>query len=347
MNICSMQNRIYLEYGIMSRTYVCNEFLNVLFDKFIGDKEYTQRDISFSIVPKINSIIRSQDQELKQRIILAFLNQDNLEEIADLCEQAHKDQVSTVNEIINNNIENIDKSNEIIIFADDCIPRSYSGLIAGKIKSLCDNKPTIVGCIKEDYMIGSLRSPIPLKDILNECEYVDFAQGHKNSCGIGLKKSNIQSLVDYLNTLKLDYSPHIDVLKSYPIKCMPNYLFGLFEPYMKLFGHMLNQPSFHIHSIIVRSEDISILGANKRTLKWKSQGINFLIFNCTKKDKENLGLGYYENDKFIEENKKIKLDIEVVGILQSNKWRSCITNQCIISQMEIKEYKKKGFDEIW
>lgn len=347
MNVCSMQNRFYLEYGIMNRKYIQNEFLNMLFDRFIGDKDYTQKDISFKIVPKINSICRSQGHELKKHLILAFLNQDNLEEVADLCEQAHKNQIDTVNNIIDNNIDTIDKSNEIILFADNCIPRSYSGLIAGKIKGLCDNKPTIVGSIKDDYMIGSLRSPIPLKDILNECEYVDFAQGHDDSCGIGIYENNIESLIQYLNALKLDYEPHTEVLKSYSIKSIPNYLFGLFEPYTKLFGHGLSTPKFHINSIIINSEDILVIGANKRTIKWKSQGIDFLIFNCTKKDKENLGLGYYENDKFIEDNKKIKLDIEVICMLQLNRWKSYVTNQCIIEKMEIKEYKKKGLEEIW
>lgn len=346
-NVRSMQNRVYLEYGIMHRENINNKFLSLLFDKFIGDKEYTQKDISFKVVPKCNSVSRTQDQELKQRMIMAFLNEDNLEEVADLCEQAHKNQINTVNEIIDNNISDIDKSNEIIVFTSDCIPRSYSGLIAGKIKSLCENKPTIVGSIKDNCMIGSLRSPIPLKDILNECEYVDWCNGHKDSAGIQIQQSNIQPLIEYLNALKLDYSPHIDVLKSYPIKSIPNYLFGLFEPYMKLFGQGLLLPCFHIHSIIVHSENITMLGANKRTLKWKSQGIDFLIFNCTKKDKENLGLGYYENDKFIEENKKIKFDIEVVGVLQLNRWKNYVTNQCIINNMEIKEYKKKGFSEIW
>ena len=156
MNMNNMENRTYYHYGLETIDCVQNEFLRQCMFKFIGDKEYTQRDIAFKIVPKFNSIVRSKDQILKQRLIYAFLGQDNIEEVLDLCAEAHKNQIETVNNIIEANVGKIKEitDNNLIILSCDDMPRSYSGLIAGKVMNMCDNKPTIVGKIIDGEFIG-------------------------------------------------------------------------------------------------------------------------------------------------------------------------------------------------
>lgn len=350
MDVSSMQNREYLYYGVLYKDNIVNPFIKVLFDKFIGDyEEYTQRDIAFKIVPKFNACIRTDDIELKQRICLALLNQDNLEEVAILCEQAHQNQIKIVNDVIQNNMDKILScgQNNLIVFASDDVPRSYSGLLAGKIKTLCDNKPTIVGSIKDNTMIGSLRSPIPLREELNNNELVDFASGHDCSCGIGIQVDNIQALVDYYNTIELSYTPHIDVLKSYSIKSIPTRLFGLFEPYNVLWDKGLEKPLWHITNIVFTPSEWQIMGKNKRTLKLHKEGVDVVIFNCLKKDKEDLQLGYYENDVFVNEPSKTKLKMECVGELGINEWNGKKTYQIIIDKYEISCYNRPCKDDLF
>ena len=349
MDMSEMENREYYHYGLETIECVNNEFLKHLIDSFIGN-EYTQKDLSFKVIPKINSICRHKNIEYKQRLIMAFIGQDNLDEVLDIVSQAHKDQIDTVNNIIELNVDKIEeiKDNNLIVFASDDIPRSYSGLVCAKIMNICNNKPTIVGSIKDGEFIGSLRSPIPLRSDLDNNDLVEWASGHEDSCGILIKENNIGSLVDYYNSLTLSYSPCISVLKSYTVKSIPTKLFGLFEPYNALWnGKGLQKPMFHISNITFNPSDVQIMGKTKRVIKIHSNGIDFMIFNCLKEDKEKLGLGYYEDGCFISSPKKEKMQLECVGELGINEWNGNKKLQVIIDKYEIMCYNKKSKKDIF
>ena len=355
MNMSDEQNRTYYCYGLETFDCIQNPFLKALFIKFIGDgKTYTQRDIAFKIVPKLNSICRSKSQELKYILIDAFLGNKDIDFVLDKCAKAHQDQIALVNEIIENNEDKISamSDNKLVLFSCDEMPRSYSGLIAGKVMEMCGRKPAIVGKIINDTFIGSLRSPIPLQTELDNNELVDWARGHEESCGVQIPKDNLQPLIDYYNNLNLSYEPCINVLRAYSVKDMPSNLFQLFDPYTNvLWGHGISKPIFEVHDIVYYPVDVRILGNNKRTLKityiGEYQDIDILIFNATKQDKVDLGLGYidkngdfinFEMDEF--PNKKI---LSVVGTLEINKYvgrygKIYINNQIIVDKFKVKEY---------
>ena len=281
---------------------------------------------------------------------MAFIGQDNLNEVLDIVSQAHKDQIDTVNNIIELNVDKIEeiKDNNLIVFASDDIPRSCSGLVCAKIMNICNNKPTIVNSIKDGEFIGSLRSPIPLRSDLDNNDLVEWASGHEDSCGILIKENNIKQLVDYYNGLTLSYSPCISVLKSYTVKSIPTKLFGLFEPYNALWnGKGLQKPMFHISNITFNPSDVQIMGKTKRVIKIHSNGIDFMIFNCLKEDKEKLGLGYYEDGCFVSSPKKEKMQLECVGELGINEWNGNKKLQVIIDKYEIMCYNKKTKKDIF
>lgn len=344
----SMENREYYHFGLETRDCINNEFLGALVDTFIGDRPYTQKDLSFKIVPKINAICRHSDIELKKNLIMYFIGILPIEDGVNLCEIAHKEQIEKVTEIVENNKDKIMElsNNNIVVFASDDIPRSYSGLICGKVMNLCDNKPSIVGCIKDDYFIGSLRSPIPLRKELNDNELVDFAQGHENSCGIGIHKDNIQPLIDYYNSIEMSYNPQIDVLKSFTLKSIRKNLFGLFEPYNALWGKGIEKPMFHISNITFNPSDWKIIGKNSRTLKMTKENIDIIIFNCLKEDKENLGLGHYENDTFVYEPQNSKANLEVIGQLIVNEYKGRKTLQIVVDKYEVSCYNKSTVEDL-
>lgn len=349
MIMSEMENREYYHFGLETRDCINNKFLGAMIDRFIGSDTYTQRDLGFKIIPKLNSVCRCNDMDLKQQLILAFIGQCDINETLDMVEQAHQNQIKIVDDVIQNNMDTILScgQNNLIVFASDDVPRSYSGLLAGKIKTLCGNKPTIVGSIKDDIMIGSLRSPIPLREELNNNELVDWASGHEESCGVQIQVDNIQALVDYYNTIEISYTPHIDVLKSYSIKSIPTRLFGLFEPYNALWGCGVNKPKFYIKNITFTPSDWSIIGKNKRTLKLHKEGIDIMIFNCLKKDKENLQLGYYENGIFVIDPSNNKLQMDCVGELSINEWNGQKKFQIVVDKMEIKCYNRPCKDDLF
>ena len=338
MNMNNMENRTYYHYGLETIDCVQNEFLRQCMLKFIGDKEYTQRDIAFKIVPKFNSIVRSKDQILKQRLIYAFLGQDNIEEVLDLCAEAHKNQIETVNDIIEANVGKIKEiaDNNLIVLSCDDMPRSYSGLIAGKVMNMCNNKPTIVGKIIDNEFIGSLRSPIPLQEDLDKNELVEWCHGHQESAGICIKEENITPLIDCYNGLQLSYSPQIDVLQSYSINNIPNYLFNEFGANMDvIWGKGLEQPKFHI-TLEYSPIDFIIMGKSKTTLKLKQNGIDIMWFFTDKNKKEKLKLGNIINDEFIYNPIDGKYILEIIGTLGINNWNGRQYNQIIVDDFEIK-----------
>ena len=343
MNMNNMENRTYYHYGLETIDCVQNEFLRQCMFKFIGDKEYTQRDIAFKIVPKFNSIVRSKDQILKQRLIYAFLGQDNIEEVLDLCAEAHKNQIETVNNIIEANVGKIKEitDNNLIILSCDDMPRSYSGLIAGKVMNMCDNKPTIVGKIIDGEFIGSLRSPIPLQEDLDKNELIEWCHGHAESAGICIKETNIDNIVKYYNGLNLSYSPQIDVLQSYSINDIPNYLFNEFGANMDvIWGKGLEQPKFHI-TLEYNPIDFTIMGKSKTTLKLKQNGIDIMWFFTDKKKKEKLKIGYINEGGDFIENPFVDTmyKLEIIGTLGINVWNNRTTNQIIVEDFEVKEKK--------
>lgn len=338
MDMSDEQNRTYYHYGIETFDCINNKFLKALFEKFIGDKSYTQRDIAFKIVPKLNAICRSKDKEIKYIILNAFLGHE-IDEALNICATAHADQIDTVNKIIDNHIDEINmlSNNNIVVFSCDDMPKSYSGLIAGKIMDISGGKPTLVGKIINNEFVGSLRSPIPLQSELNDSNFVEWARGHEQSCGVLIKQENLQPLIDYYNSIKLSYEPCIEVLRSYAVEDIPYNFFDLFEPNMDvLWGNGIPKPVFELHNIIFTPNDLQILGKNHRTIKLISNDISYLFFNITNKDRERLCV---DN----EDKKDTKLNLSIIGtpsinIYTTSYGKTYVNKQIIVDSFNIKKY---------
>ena len=338
MNMSDEQNRTYYHFGLETAECINNGFLKALFDKFIGDKPYTQRDISFKIVPKLNAVCRSKHIGIKYIVINAFLGHD-INDALEICTKAHADQIETVNNIIENHINEITSvfNDNIVVFACDDMPKSYSGLIAGKVMDISGGKPALVGKIIDNEFVGSLRSPIPLQSELDNNELVEWARGHEQSCGVLIKEENLRPLIDYYNSIELSYEPCIEVLRSYPIEDIPYNLFDLFGANTDvLWGHEIPKPIFELHNIIFTPSELQILGKNHRTVKLISGDISFLFFNITNKDRERL---YIDN----EEKQDTKLNLSIIGTPSINIYtnaygRTYVNKQVIVDSFNVKKY---------
>lgn len=348
MDVKSLQNRTYLYYGIFNRNNIINPLLKQFFEDYIGDKNYNQKNILFSVVPKVNSVGRSKEYELKEQMVRGFLGIEDVTEVSKVCGNCHKEQIESVASFIENNIDKIDRNNNVILFATKDVERTYSGLLAGKIKDKFNNKPTIIGKIKDGLMIGSVRSDVPLREILDKREYTTFAQGHNMQFGIGIKEDDIPKVIDYLNSIDIPEPSPIVVIKSLSSKSIKPEYFKIFEGYEELWNdNSLPKPIFHIKNISINTKNIKIMGKNKRTIKFNITGIDYIIFNSVKEDKENLLLGYYEKDKFVEDNQNKKINLEVLGYLSTNEWNGKVTNQIIINKFEVVSNKQPSIDDFF
>lgn len=329
MNMSDLQNRTYYYFGLEKIDRVKNPFLRQLIEDYIGDKEYTQRDIAFKIVPKLNAVSRSSNQKLKQKVFKAFLGLADVEEVSLLCKDAHAEQVKIVNDIVEQNVNDIDYSNKLIVVANDTIQRNYAGLIASK---LSNGHPIIVGRIHGDNLIGSFRSPIDIDDTLANNPLINWKRGHVWASGIELPAKNIQSLVDYYNNLEELPQPTTTVLYSCPVSKIPHKVFEDFNKYPNIYGQGLPTPKLHVYNIKFNSKDIQVLGSNERTLKLQCKGIAFMWFMATNKTKEQLL------------DCKGEQTLEVIGTMNINEFRGTVTHQIIVEDFEVHD---KSFDDLF
>ena len=153
--------------------------------------------------------------------------------------------------------------------------------------------------------------------------------------------TNIDNIVEYYNGLNLSYSPQIDVLQSYSINNIPNYLFNEFGANMDvIWGKGLEQPKFHI-TLEYNPIDFTIMGKSKTTLKLKQNGIDIMWFFTDKKKKEKLKIGYINESGDFIENPFVDTiyKLEIIGTLGINVWNNRTTNQIIVEDFEVKEKK--------
>jgi hypothetical protein len=135
---------------------------------------------------------------------------------------------------------------------------------------------------------------------------------------------------------------------SYSINNIPDYIFNVFGDNLNaIWGYGIPKPIFEIHDIVYNPNDIQILGSNKRTIKIINNGISFILFNVTKQQKVDLGLGYIINGEFYENIEASKMCLSCVGELSVNRYRNYINNQMIINDFETKKYISKTIENVF
>lgn len=178
-SVVSLENQCYVYYGLRN---IKNPFLKYLCDNLI-DGVINPHELSFKIIPLINSVQRSDDQELKEKIFKCFVGEyDNFEEVLRSCQSAHAKQNRVVKLMVDELSPLVNPTKNIIIqFAEDI--DVYTGLVAQRISSKF-NKPTLILHEKSDEpnkYIGSVRSNIPIRQTLRDSGLFTFVEG-KNHC---------------------------------------------------------------------------------------------------------------------------------------------------------------------
>ena len=245
MDVRTYENRWFLKYLLDDKENVNNPFLYELFDIFfnpLGDI-YTQRDISFKIVPLFNSVIRCGTLEDKQKLFMAFCGK-NIESTIEMCQKYHEEQAKKVENFVNHHKEDIEiqsDSNITIIDAQDSI-KAFNGLCAGRISGMT-NKPCIVGKRIGNELCGSFRGYIDV-NVMNKLPHVTMAQGHDTGA-YGIKidigdsdTSKSQNLADFRAEIdKMDISTIPTVITSYSANKLQMGIFDEFVGNDDLWGN--------------------------------------------------------------------------------------------------------------
>jgi len=336
MSLAPLENRTYVYFGLRNIT---NPFLKYLYDNLIDKDTITPKDVAFSLIPKINALIRENIDEHKYLLLKCFaedLNEDKYKEMLDICLDAHKQQKKIVEDMYEKILPTIDESDKVIFAFTE--KSAYTGLTCGKLSEKY-TKPTLLIYLNGDEYFGSARSPIPFKDMLGESGLMIINQGHSMAWGVGFKEKDLSKLKDYCNSLDLDTEVIYNVTQSFTPSKIPKYLFKEFADYDELWNVAIPKPSFHISNIKINSNDIRVMGKNGTTIKFTYKGIDYIKFFVSHDDQ----------DKIFHIGENSELLIDLIGEFAINSFRGTNTPQCIIDKIEVNLRAKKpmNIDDIF
>lgn len=339
VDVTSYENRAILYYGLDN---INNPLLVAMVKEFNKGVKPTQNDLGWTLLPKINSLIRTDDVEDSVCIFDAMTSPTItmmwkkgvrakeeewtvLDRVIEQCKTSQKKQSDMAKKFMESIEPELDIESKIIIgFAGDDLGGGYTGLVAGKISDKY-NKPCLLLRDKGDSYIGSGRSDVDIRELLDNSEFSEWASGHSNAFGIEIKKNKLDEFKAFINTLDLsDESVH-DVLYSFEHSSIPDELFGLIENNKELFGKGLPSPLFHIKPFTINSSQIMMMG-NNTTLKIPLGNLSAIKFFCSKKIREDFYVGEY-----------VDIEVELIVELSVNYWGDGKYNQLLIKGYSVKK----------
>ena len=363
MNMTSLGNNYIAYYGLSN---IKNKFIQNLAVKqargIKNPEKLTKTDIAFYIAPVINGVIRSGSQEDKETVFKALVD-NNSAELFDyewrgnykqetlydravrLAVNAKSRQDSNKKkafewlcELIRKN--NYDKDNLIIVPLDEeqsnKVSANITGLIAMEIVKEF-NKPCLIlrKTEFEDKILfgGSGRNGnffgLPsLLDFLRESNLVYYVAGHANAFGCFIEEDKIPLLREYANT-QLNQKSFEEVYEvDYWFHTTENINKSMLFDFAScefLWGQGIPRPIFAF-DFNYTSKDVTIMGADKSSVKIKYNGIDFVSFKNS------------ELAKKIEECPNGH--VQIIGAPSLNEWMGRTSIQIKAEEIEISELPK-------
>lgn len=333
-DVCSFttnENQTFRYWGTQNIHNNLMPFINA----FNQNQGLTNHDFAFGMVSKINSVIRFGSLENKQVVFNALCGIGNIENAIKVCNNCYTKQ----------NKERDKLANEINIITDKNImlckidaKTTLTGLIANRLMSTY-NKPIMLLHDRENGEVaGSVRSPIELRDILNECDAFTYNSGHSYAFGTAYPKEKEQEIIDYIDNIVSLPEPYITVLQSYNSKYIPKSLWSEFN-HSELFGKDI-EPKFHL-TFEYNPKDMIYLDRYGVMLGYNTNGIFVKWQYIGKPKRTDLKLGYVNNnDKFIYEPSKQKYTMNVIGMINGE-------NAFIVEDFWLEELKQKTVNDLF
>ncbi|MBQ6654739.1 MAG: DHH family phosphoesterase [Erysipelotrichaceae bacterium] len=283
-----------------------------------ADYPFTENEVSFKIVPMINSAGRVSRQPVSQanQLVRYFITNDKslmfgLSQLISELNEERKTLSIQQCEMLRNRI---DPEDTINFLYDPALHIGILGLIASRLATET-NKVTFVLTDNGENVVGSGRGvgEIDLMKLLS-----DFALrtvnlgGHTKACGITVRKEDLDDLNEYLHEKCSGLSTEsvyeyidvdLDELNETSIQQLYRY-----RPY----GQDRRLP---LMKITIPNDSLTML-KNEHQLKWKIDGLDFISF-------ENEGFEAYRDRR----------SVTVYGNLQENRFRGRTTYQIMVKEI--------------
>jgi len=336
-----------------------NPFIKLVLEGSFDDiNTVAPKDLSFSIIPLINAVVRVGTMEEKELLFRALngigtdevwivqkkkknkktgkfdnitVKQNIYEHAYDICKKVKNRQGSLVKKVNAEIEKTLDSTGGIAIgIVPNSDVGSVTGLVANKLVRKLQKPVILVHYIKNNEdkngkYIGSGRGyekVLPsLKDWCQETGLVEFAQGHANAFGISIFEENFEDFKKKLHEVKpSEHIYRVDLHIKGKVEKQP-----IIEVNKNkhLFGGKVHDPLFAFTGIKVRKDFIKQRGS---MITFFENGIEFVMFSAPPGLFESLVNNF---DQYI--------TMDFVGIPGENNWGGRKTTRIILEDCQRNE----------
>ena len=304
-------------YGIKN---LKNNMVYAMANKF-NREGVIPHSFSFGLIPIVNAVCRGDDIELKKELFECFCGlNENYNEVIDKCQKmkAHNDYLTKK---MMDNLE-IDNSHKCVV--GFCKPENKElvGLVANKLQSKYGKPAFVLRELNENKWSGSLRSPIPLVDLINNSGLGE-AHGQPSAAGCIVEKANYNAFLEWFDTLDLDSGDTDKATAEISLKDGGE-LCELIDKNRIMFAQGIPEPTFYLRFTAKQSE-IILFRKKTTTLKIVKKDLTFIKFNVSIDEEKEL-----ESDE---------IEVECICTLSVNEYNGEFTPQATIQKMELRGKK--------
>ncbi len=328
----------------------------------LGNK-ITPIGAAFYIVPFINSMVRSGTLEEKEILFKSMLKSEAFKEILSnkrghklgemekLVDQALRTATNVKSRqtraqdagmelVIHQIEENNMMEHKVLIFLlqPGQIDPNIAGLIANKIMAKYQ-RPVLMLTHRDGMYQGSARGYSKsgvenFKDICQDTGLVEYAEGHQNAFGLGIKAENIDKFIELtdkaLANMESEPLYYVDyIFKGVDVK--PETILEI-AGLEDLWGQDIDESLICVENLKVTKENLTLMSPDKKpTLKITLPNkLSFIKFGSSQEEYEKLlSEGYIE--------------INLIGKCNANEWMGRVTPQILIEDYEIIGMSKYNF----
>lgn len=357
MDMRNYENRAFSHFGLQT---IYNDFLKAIVAKqafsLKRSNNISPTGVSFFIAPLINSIVRVGSIAEKEKMFEAFIHglldvpstkRGAKNEVELLGDQVAREGANAKNrqdtavakamDVIDMELQSTGAiyDNSVII-ADITetninIPTTLNGLVAMKLTDRYKKPVLIVRRNEEGFLRGSARNDgkgefKDLRTFLLDSGYFEYAQGHENAFGVSINEKEVDSFLKYANEKLKDVNfsdnfYEVEFATDGKDDDIQDFIFEVYND-DTIWGQKNDSPLMCITNVKLSQSDIQVCGARKDTLRFKYNGITYIMF-FAKEDIEKLRNGG-EN-----------LVLTIIGEGALNEWNGTVSPQIMIKDYEI------------
>lgn len=339
MPMNNLENRYYVKYGLRKPK---NKFI---LSSIEDHNEATVKEVSFTIAPIVNAIVRVGDLRDKEVLIKAMADIEGeielptrkngkktdvynyIDAAIKISKWCRADQKKIVEEEVSKfDIEHDDPLNISVL--DEDFNRNITGYYANVLSGK-NLKPTLAIKLNEEKKLyeGSARSSsvADFKDYLMSMGMFEYCEGHQGAFGVGIKEEFLEEFKAEIRNRELPKEKIYKVDKIYEQGDLESGEIKAISCLDGVWGKDMEKPKFAIR---INDACPSFIGQNGTTFKIGKRNINFIKFGCTEEEIRKM-------------NKLKQFDLVVVGEMEVNLYKGMTYPQVKILDMEILEKNSK------